>query len=280
MSSMPRFFLEDVFINTLKKGLLIVARSIIMFNNTNFLPILAEYPHNVNFNIYLDLFIIDCNYISVVYVLSFFFLYFKSVDFSALSLDTKSKRGQADRMFHVVWVHFWVLLLDVVGGTGTRNFIFCNFRDNVILSTTFLPDASRRSFSSFRPAHPFLSSQLSPSSFSVASCTTVGFSSAAPYPLPSYIRNLLCALGTLTLHWIAVSGVRGFEFRALGTGSLGFVLFSFRRSFWRLNFDAPTVYSIVFLAFGPKNYGSAASEVICLRAPHRHIACSHLALLT
>jgi len=73
MSSMPRFFLEDVFINTLKKGLLIVARSIIMFNNTNFLPILAEYPHNVNFNIYLDLFIIDCNYISVVYVLSFFF---------------------------------------------------------------------------------------------------------------------------------------------------------------------------------------------------------------
>lgn len=29
-------------------------------------------------------------------------------------------------------------------------------------------------------------------------------------------------------------------------------------SFWRLNFDAPTVYSIVFLAFTRQNYGSAA----------------------
>jgi len=29
-----------------------------------------------------------------------------------------------------------------------------------------------------------------------------------------------------------------------------------------LNFDAPTVYSIVFLAFARQNYGSAAAEVI------------------
>lgn len=34
--------------------------------------------------------------------------------------------------------------------------------------------------------------------------------------------------------------------------------------FWRLNFDAPTVYSIVFLAFARQNYGSAAEKVICL----------------
>lgn len=83
-------------------------------------------------------------------------------------------------------------------GAGTRNFIFCNFRDNVILSTTFCltsPSVASQHLqlqeAAAPPPHP-----PPPATLPTPTCS----------PTPLYIRNLLCALGTLTLDWMAVSG--------------------------------------------------------------------------
>lgn len=126
-------------------------------------------------------------------------------------------------MFHVVWVHFRALLLDVVGVAGTRNFIFCNFRDNVILSTTFLPDASPSVFV-LRPASFVLLAHSLRQWPAAQSAQTPQSPHPCPIPTHPYVRNLLCALGTLTLHWIAVSGVRGWWYEVRGPLLLPFVL--------------------------------------------------------